>query len=209
VSAKEIASVVESKRCSVNDPDVRTVIIGFRAAYEEAGLDPLSPFPLMDMPPAAGPQASAGPSGERGPPGGPAAGGAPAGGPPSGGPPPSPHAPDEMFPIAGMPAYTGGPEQACPTLSRLLDVMDRKLRDAGQKPAIEGERRAALLSGSCSLEDPSLASMLGLYRDAFGRQGIRPLPPFEFFGDPPHPDGNNPSSKRRKPPPPGHKDGAQ
>ncbi|HCH65523.1 MAG TPA: hypothetical protein DFR83_22155 [Deltaproteobacteria bacterium] len=89
-----------------------------------------------------------------------------------------------MFPMAGMPDYTGGAEEACPTLQRLLDIMDAEIRQAGGDPPLMGERRDWLLSGSCSLEDPELAAMMGVYRDTYGLNGLRPLPPFSYFGSP-------------------------
>ena len=48
VSAEEIRAVVESGQCSVDDPEVRNLIIAFRAAYQQAGLEPLAPFSVVD-----------------------------------------------------------------------------------------------------------------------------------------------------------------
>ena len=48
VSAEEIRVVVDSGQCSVGDPEVRTLIVAFRDAYQQAGLEPLSPFAVVD-----------------------------------------------------------------------------------------------------------------------------------------------------------------
>ena len=48
VSAEEIRVVVESGQCSVEDAEVRTLIVAFRTAYQQAGLEPLSPFTVVD-----------------------------------------------------------------------------------------------------------------------------------------------------------------
>lgn len=48
VSAAEIRAVVDSGRCSIDDPDVRALIVHFREAYQQAGLEPLSPFLVVD-----------------------------------------------------------------------------------------------------------------------------------------------------------------
>ena len=48
VSASEIRTVVDSGHCSIDDPDVRAIIVRFREAYEHADLDPLSPFSVVD-----------------------------------------------------------------------------------------------------------------------------------------------------------------
>lgn len=206
VSSEEIQAVVASGQCSVNDPDVRTLIVAFREAYQQAGLTPLSPFLLMDTPPAPNQKGPDGPAGPpTGGPGGPPTGGP--GGPPTGGPGEPPHALSDMFSIAGMPDYTAGPEQACPTLARLLDVMDRKLHEAGGEPPLEGPHRDRLLTGSCSLEDPTLAATLGSYRDAFARQGVRPLPPFTFFGVPSGGSASPPPPKGKQPQQRGQGDG--
>jgi len=192
VSPNEIGALMESEQCSVNDPDVRTVISSFREAYQEAGLAPLASFALLDLPPGAAfetPPGPPGPPGKRGA----------QGGPPPGEQPPQPQPHPEMFPVAGMPSYTGGPEQACATLGRLLEVMDRKLSEVGVEPPLDGPAKKGLLKGACSLEDPVLASTLGVYRTVFRGQGLRPLPPFEYFRDPTGPAGESPPPKRESP----------
>jgi len=102
-----------------------------------------------------------------------------------------------MFPIAGMPDYTDGPEQACPTLSRLLNVMDEQIQKAGGQPPLDRPFQERLLEGSCSLVDAELAATLGVYRDTFGQHGLRPLPPFSYFGSP------SEVGLKHGPPPPG------
>jgi hypothetical protein len=197
VSPKKIGAIIESERCSLDDPDVRSIITAFRAAYEDADIEPLAAFAQMDLPARAAKPKSRKRSRKRQPERASRTGNQPL-----------PHPADDMFPIAGMPSYTGEPDQACSTLSRFLDVMDRKLREAGAEPPLEGSTRDGLLDGSCSLEDATLAATLGVYRDAFSSRGIRPLPPFEFFRDPPGAQVGAPPSKGKKPPLPEQADGA-
>ncbi|HCH65529.1 MAG TPA: hypothetical protein DFR83_22185 [Deltaproteobacteria bacterium] len=189
--------MIESEQCSLHDPDVRSIITAFSVAYEEAEIEPLAVFAQLELP---GDEAKSksrkrsrkNQSKRNKDPGSKA---------------PAPHPSNDMFPIAGMPTYTGGPEQACSTLSRLLDVMDRKLVEVGVKPPLEGTARSGLLEGSCSLEDNTLATTLGLYREAFTSNGIRPLPPFEYFRDPQGTPADLPAPKEKKPPLPNNPEG--
>ena len=199
VSPKKIGAVIESEQCSLHEADVRSIITAFRVAYEEADIEPLDVFAQLD-PAGDGVKAQSrkrsrkrqSKRDKR-----------------SEDQQPSPHPADDMFPIAGMPSYTDGPAQACPTLSRLLDVMDRKLGEVGVKPPLEGPARSGLLEGSCSLEDEALATTLGLYREAFTSNGIRPLPPFEYFRDPQTTPDGVPPPQEKKPPLPNKAEGAQ
>ncbi|MBL8619043.1 MAG: hypothetical protein JNM72_25750 [Deltaproteobacteria bacterium] len=129
----------------------------------------------------------------------PGVGGAPGGPPPAGGlgqpalppeggaalgPPPG-YAADDLFPLAGMPDWRGAEADACPTLARFLDVADAKLRAANAPSPVSAEQRATLLKGPCTLADASVQKALQPYRSAFGQAGLRPLPPFLYFGDEP------------------------
>jgi hypothetical protein len=171
VGVSEIDRLTQETRCSLGEPAIRATILELSRAWHGAGLPPLQPFELVegDLPTADEVYANAGE--ERG-------------AHRSGGTPEGPHRRPGMIPMAGMPNYTAGADQACPTLARLLDIMDDQIRDAGGQPPLVGPHRDRLLMGSCSVEDPTLAASLGVYRDTFGNHGLRPLPPFAYFASP-------------------------
>jgi hypothetical protein len=148
------------------------------------------PLPGAELGAGAGLGAPSAQSGIAGGPGGPP----PAGGmgqpalPPEGGaalgPPPG-YASDDLFPLAGMPDWRGAEADACPTLARFLDVADGKLRAANAPSPVSAAQRATLLQGPCTLADATVQKALQPYRSAFGQAGLRPLPPFLYFGDEP------------------------
>jgi hypothetical protein len=96
--------------------------------------------------------------------------------------PPPGYSAEDLFPIAGMPDWKGAEADACPTLERFLTVADSKLAGASAGSPLTIEARTALLAGSCSLADPAVKQALEPYRGAFGQAGLRPLPPFLYFG---------------------------
>ena len=48
VTMEQIRAVVDSGRCSIEDAAVQDILVAYRAAYQAAGLEPLSPFALVD-----------------------------------------------------------------------------------------------------------------------------------------------------------------